>query len=397
MKRLLIVASVAILAAGCQKTFVQDEVQTPIGFSTEVGKQTRAIVQQSGENSYLTSQPFAVYAYGHQDAGNGDVATTIMNNVEIFYDNDDKWRANDGLTYYWPNDPRTEINFYAYSPSYSAEASATNNHQKLNGRISHSETAGLSLTDYIHSNMYVDFMVGRPVLEAFYNDQDGSNGSVAGLTSVPVSFNHQMTQVVFTVKTNKPYGSDTSTNPDDDVTFTVKSITLNKVNNNANYAHSTLAQSYQDVDSKFKHGVWEDQTGQETYTVFPAVKLADDQLNGNPDIQANEVATVVTNTTVLTTTPVTMIPQNLATSTQSFTIVYDIAGAGVATETVSKTVDLNTGSHTAWGINQKVTYNIIIGLNEITFSPTVVGWESSYDHDGNDQTPDVNYGADVNI
>jgi len=44
-----------------------------------------------------------------------------------------------------------------------------------------------------------------------------------------------------------------------------------------------------------------------------------------------------------------------------------------------------------------VTYNITIGLNEITFSPTVVGWESSYDHDSNAQTPDVNYGADVNI
>jgi hypothetical protein len=34
----------AIMAAGCQKTEIQNEVQTPIGFSTEVGKQTKAIV-----------------------------------------------------------------------------------------------------------------------------------------------------------------------------------------------------------------------------------------------------------------------------------------------------------------------------------------------------------------
>ena len=69
MKRLLLIASVAIMAAGCQKTFVDNEVQTPIGFSTEVGKQTRAIAQGSGDGSgeYFETQPFAVYAYGNKN------------------------------------------------------------------------------------------------------------------------------------------------------------------------------------------------------------------------------------------------------------------------------------------------------------------------------------------
>ena len=231
MKRLLLIASVAILAAGCQKTFVDNEVQTPIGFSTEVGKQTRAIAQSSGTGSYLTSQPFVVYAYGHQAETNK--TNTIMDNVEIFYDNntDDKWRANDGFTYYWPNDPRTKINFYAYSPSQSTEEYAK--HQELTGTVSHNETAGFTLTGYVHSNMYVDFMVGRPVLEATFADQDGSKGSTANLTSVPVSFNHQMTQIVFNVKTNKAYGADTPNNTNDDITFTVETITLNNINNKA--------------------------------------------------------------------------------------------------------------------------------------------------------------------
>ena len=52
MKRLFIIASLAILAVGCQKTEIQNEVQTPIGFSTETGKMTRAIVQ-NGENGKL--------------------------------------------------------------------------------------------------------------------------------------------------------------------------------------------------------------------------------------------------------------------------------------------------------------------------------------------------------
>jgi len=377
MKRLLIVASVAILAAGCQKTFVQDEVQTPIGFSTEVGKQTRAIVQGT---DYPTDQPFAVYAYGHQDAGNGDVATTIMDNVEIFYDdaNDDKWRANDGLTYYWPNDPRTKINFYAYSPATVTSGSATGNHQKLTVTPAHDETSGFTLTDYVHSNMYVDFMVGRPVLRATYADQDGTNGIVENLSSVPVSFNHEMTQIVFNVETSEAYSG---------VTFTVQSIVLNNIGSKATYTHTGMTPSYTDTDSKFTKGTWSTTTATNTYNVFPASAIDADAADGAPTLQTDEVAKVVTNTTVLATTPVTMIPQTLTASTpavdqtpavsgQSFTITYTIAGTGVATETVVKTLDFKKDAHTAWKQNTKVTYNITIGLKEITFAPTVVGWDS---------------------
>jgi hypothetical protein len=46
---------------------------------------------------------------------------------------------------------------------------------------------------------------------------------------------------------------------------------------------------------------------------------------------------------------------------------------------VSKTVDLKTNDHTAWAINQKITYNVVIGLNEITFSPTVATWSTNLD------------------
>lgn len=378
MKRLLIVATLAIMAAGCQKTFVQNEVQTPIGFSTEVGKQTRAIVDG---NTYLTTQPFAVYAYGHQTETNS--TNTIMNNVEIFYDdqnndqNDHKWRANDGLTYYWPNDPRTTINFYAYSPSYSVGASATNNHQKLNGGISHNENDGLSLTGYTHSNMYVDFMVGTPVLKATYSNPDGNDNTATTSGKegeVPVNFHHQMTQIVFNVKTDKAYSG---------VTFTVKSITFNKVNSHANFV--------QDYDDDY--GVWSSSTPISYSNVFPALAA-----NGATDETAMEVDNTAAHT--LKTTPVTMIPQGLTNTDkttsdeiitdggQSFTIEYSISGTGVATETVVKTFEFaDATSAPAWEPNKKITYTLTIGLNEITFAPTVMNWDDStngsYDIDDN--------------
>lgn len=388
MKRLLIIASLAILAMSCEKTIVSNGVRTPIGFSTEVGKQTRAVVQNA---TYPTDQPFAVYAYGHQVIGNNDATTKIMDNVEVGYtaavnNNPEKWSATGNTKYYWPNDPRTTINFYAYSPALVTPPTATANHQKLNGTIAHRETAdnsgpaGLSLTGYTHSNMYVDFMVARPVKEATYQDQDGVSGQAQSLSAVPTSFNHQMTQVVFNVKTGEAYSG---------ITFTVTDITLNNIKDKANYSHTTLTPSYADQNvnqtTSFTQGVWSNQevtTGANdakgTFNIFPAEKYVSGQVeNGAPGIDANEAAKVVTDQTVLATTPVTMIPQDLVTAVQSFTITYTISGTGVATETVVKTVDLYSANHTSWGVNQKVTYNVTIGLNEILFNPTVVGWEET--------------------
>lgn len=376
MKRLLFVASLAMLAIGCQKTFVENEVQNSIGFNTEVGKQTRAIVSN---NAYLTDQPFAVYAYGHQLINGEDQPTVdpIMNNVEIkgtTVEANTTWKATTG-SYYWPNDPRTSINFYAYSPAQPASPatpSATAAHQLLTGTVNHTEANGFSLTDYVHSNMYVDFMVGRPVLGATYSDQDGTNGNAATLTSVPVSFNHQMTQVVFEVKTSSEYAG---------IDFKVKSIVLNNIGNKATYTHATLKSGYTDTDSKFTNGSWATPTASGSFTIFPAVVA-------NGVVAADEAPVVVGNTDAKTlkTTPVTMIPQTLVASVaadpendvdavngQSFTITYTISGTGVATETVVKTLDFKD-ANVDWDINKKITYKVSIGLQEITFAPTVASW-----------------------
>lgn len=383
MKRLLIIASLAILAMSCEKTIVSNGVRTPIGFSTEVGKQTRAVVQNA---IYPTDQPFAVYAYGHQVIGNDDETTTIMDNVEVFNDGQTpaKWSATGETKYYWPNDPRTKINFYAYSPALVANPTATANHQKLNGTIVHRETAdnsgpaGLSLTGYTHSNMYVDFMVATPVLNATFGDQDGDGNS--GPNAVPVSFAHQMTQVNFTVKL-----VDQASYPN--VDFTINSITLNAIYDQADYISSGQNR-------------WTAGNNKRSYTVFPAVITGD---NAAP-IQAAESAVVLHTDaraatletpenpakTSFNTTPVTMIPQTFVASGNqtvghSFTINYTIEGVGVATETVEKTFDLPAGTNDAWTWipNRKITYVLSIGLNEILFAPTVVVWDETTSEDIN--------------
>ena len=358
MKRLLLVASIAIMAAGCQKTFVDNEVQTPIGFSTEVGKQTRAITQNSDARTYPTNQPFGVYAHAYQS---GEFKNTVMDNVAIFYDdaNDDKWRATGDVTYYWPNDPRTTIDFFAYSPAHADEGNATDADKVLSGTIAHSRTLGLSLTNYVHSNMYVDFMVATPVEGATYTDQNGlGEGTITG--SVPVKFHHQMTQIVFNVKRGVAYNN---------ITFTLKSIKFNRIEKIANYI-----QDYTD-----DYGTWSTQGSLTTYNnVYPAAGQQTQSLT--TDNFFTEAVTMIPQT--LTGTDKSTSDEIIAEGGQSFTIEYEISGTGVATETVVKTFEfadatMANGQTATWSENKKITYTLTVGLNEITFAPTVETWSEA--------------------
>lgn len=409
MKRLIIVASLAILAVGCQKTFVQNEVQTPIGFSTEVGKQTRAIVDGT---TYDTNQPFGVYAYGHQGA-NDPAPSEIMVNVEIFKDGND-WKATDGFTYYWPNDPETTINFYAYSPVLNTASNQKNQAGEVSlashlvmeaNDFEHSEDDGLSFTGYIHSNPYVDFMEATPIEGATFSNPDGeATGTSLINGQVPLTFNHKMTQVVFNVTTDKVYKG---------VTFTLKNITLKNVKDKGSYSNGdwTSAFSVNEVASR------------RIYTVFPAdsdngADLTDRTLANDATLEADVVLQYAADATQKlnwTSVGVTMIPQDMATATtnptvgadsyvnetdaQMFAIEYVISGKGVATETVIKHVPfLVTGSTAVnWGPNKKIIYNVQIGLKEITFDPEVATWSNTYDHDDDDDTPEVSTDTEVNI
>lgn len=434
MKRYFFIAAMAILAVGCQKTEIQNEVQTPIGFSTEVGKQTKAIVQngQNGKAAYLTDQPFGVYAYGHQGTA---TPTPVMDNVEVSYtkattgDNPtpEKWAVSTDQTvttkYYWPNDPNTTLNFYAYSPAQPKTGvnSKKAAHQELTGTISHSEDTGLKLTDYVHSNMYVDFMVATPVLNATYSDPngDGANGGDAGV--VPVDFGHKLTQVNFVVKI-----ADTESYPN--VDFKINSIVLNNIVSNGTYSYAytpaTTGTDGTPVEATVTEG-WQSATSKATasYKIYPATKAnvpatlsegdngysyrAPELENVNTTNPEETEVTVILRTDYRTrtqikentterdltaaenpgksfsTTPVTMIPQTLTKTDatpdvdQSFTISYTISGTGVATETVVKTFDFYDATATSvptWGINKRITYVLTISLNEITFSPIVTNW-----------------------
>ena len=408
MKRfMLFIAMVGFVATSCSKTIVKDEVETAISFSTESSKLTRAIVQNGQtENSgnYFEDQPFGVFAYGSNDG-----TEPFMNNVEVSCTSS-TWKATGNTKYYWPNDPTTTINFYAYSPACSTAnaTAALASHQMLNCTgLSHTETS-LNVTGYTHNEdqMYVDFMVATPVKGATYVNPDGSINPTDGKPNVDddndgvvsMVFNHKMTQILFNVTTNQVYPG---------VTFTIKSITLKNIRNKADYDHTYANPS----------DTWTVVADSKTsYKIFPADDTkgahAINTLDNNG--KENEISlTYAPNAAAdafqsMTTTGVTMIPQTMAqcstvyvagadaiaaeTNGQMFEIVYSISGTGVATETVTKHIpfypsatDLATQNMNIvnWGVNKRITYKVKIGLNEVTFEPSVADWD---DIDGNTYT-----------
>ena len=191
-----------------------------------------------------------------------------------------------------------------------------------------------------------------------------------------------MTQIIFTVNTNAAYSN---------ATFKVNSITLNNIISKATYTYN-----YKDA------ATWTPGATTTNYTIFPAVAFnasgtTDAELNGCPEtgFATQSAGTVVTQqavpTTIFKTAAVTMIPQTL--TNQTFTIEYTIEGTGYASETVVKTfkftdavnpdpVNNTNWEQPQWTANKKITYNLMIGLNEITFSPSVKDWSpatGSYD------------------
>lgn len=319
MKRLIIVASLAILAVGCQKTFVENEVRNQIGFNTEIDKMTRTV----NTGTTFENTDFTVFSYGYQ--GENGAHDGVMVGVKVAKDDKGDWKATGETKYYWPNSADTKLNFYAYSPA--------------NLGFSHSEAKGFYSPEgvpFVLADNKTDFMVATPVEGATYGDQNG-NATEVVTTGVPMVFNHQLTQVVFKVTSNIA-----------GVTATLNSITLNDLSNSASYDQKRTVPGENDV---------------------PVNKPWYGHVDTDTDYTIN------VNSTGVSTDPVVLLPQSLDGLT--FDISYNIAGNNIANETVVRPgVVLKTTNLTEWIPNMRVVYTVNVGLTEITFTPSVALWDN---------------------
>lgn len=178
---------------------------------------------------------------------------------------------------------------------------------------------GVTFTDYVNDGS-TDLM--------YASATDKQSGAVS------LAFSHATAQVLFTVKRASAY---------EGVTIKVTSIKFNDVNSKGTF--------------KAQGAAWTSiGTPVDTYVIY------DNATGQNATAEQIAIGSALV-----------MIPQTSAAMT--FTIVYEVSGTGVATETVTKTIAFGNN----WERNQKISYNLTISLNEITFTPTVTNWDAATD------------------
>lgn len=312
MKKIL---AIAVMAAAVLTSCVKNEIVSPAGeinFNAVNLKNTKAEFNGPiADATYPTNEHFGVFAFHSANS----FANTYMNNVEVSkYGSETYWRhATD--TYYWPKD--ATLKFACYSPYADVNTIATAT--AANGVMFTGFAAPTAVSEQI------DLMV---------SEVSGELDATAG--TVNVVFHHLLSQIRFTVKTDKVYGSSDKVEK-----FTINSVTFTPWGKADYIADGTIA-----------GGSWINHSTPVTY----------DALGGTPYDVTKDNSPQNLGTALL------IIPQTKGEITVNYTIDYD--------GTNKVTTDYKFTPEAGWERNKINIYNITIGLNEIKFAPEVKTWDT---------------------
>ena len=327
-----------LLAIGCKKTELNPQPEGSTGqltFNTSISQLTKAI---HGGIEYA-DETFGMFVYALTDDTVWETDKSLTNPimggadgtsaVEIALLNNE-WRANDGNTYFWPSSSSTTASFFGYSPY--RDAASTASPKAVIPGVKFTTANGVIFENYVNTVERAkvnDLMYTNAQLDKKYNSRDVVFGKL------PVDFNHAMAQLVFTVKRFYAYPG---------VNIELQNITLKGLESKGTFS-SVVAEGAKN---------WSIAEGNTlNYVVF------------------NNTATphnvIVTKTDV--GDPHVMIPQDATSLT--FDVTYKISGTGVATETFTKTIAFGVNLE----MNKKTICNLVISLNDITFSPMIVEWD----------------------
>ena len=358
MKKLLILASIALLAMACNKTYqvVPDGAEgTPIGFSTWTEQLTKAEARVQGSNTFLAGDTFAVY--GYKETTSPAAKVTVFDGVTVTAASSTSWDYEKHR--YWDTN-YDAYTFFAVSPSASA---GTVNAQT--GEITSAATT-------FHGNDN-DILVAdkKTVLKTATPEPFGDGTVKFGV--VPIVFNHVASMVDFKVKKAPTLG---------DATVSVSDFKLLQIEN---AGVMTVSGAYTDT-----HPVvtWSN-TGTGTY--LPAHGVSSVTLP----------VTVVEDTAFDPATPATPAasaflinsliakPQTFGasgqTASQQLSITYSITddGGSVVEHTSTlyladfDTVDNDVQTDTkvgGWEPGKHYTFYITLDANVIMFSASITDW-----------------------
>lgn len=339
MKKSLLIATAVLITFGA---CTNDETNPgqEITFKSVNQKSSKALFHGPMGATYNENEHFGVFSLYNDGT---DTPKTFMDNVEIKKDGE-QWR-NGNVKYYWPTSGF--LTFACYSPYDFIEGSTDDA-----TIVSATKVGGITFTGFIaptDSLKQIDLMVADIVTP-------GTNSGV-----VTVTFKHILSQIKFTARTKENYLENTN----------VSKIEINKV-----IIHNLYTKgNYSSVDGTFTNGSW---------PLSNLSVLKDYEVLLDPTNPKEIKLSGGENDTVHIANPILIIPQNATETTWGtpskdiFEIQYTVTFKEGETYTTSeKTVYIQP--EVEWVKGKIYIYNLEVGLNEITFTPTVQDWEADTD------------------
>lgn len=333
MKKFFLFAAMAGVAlTGCVKTesevAVKSDSNRIVFDNPVVSSVTRALITDA---VYPTTESFSVFAQ-HENEGQ---STLYMSDVKASYDGTNSWIPEGN--YYWPK--QGTLSFAAYSP---AEAKGD-----VFTSVTWNAASGFVISGFdaetnndatkLYDLMYSDYAEGKTK-----DNQLDDNPDYYG---VQLKFNHALSALIFKAQTQEDYANATIKITKIEVLNPVANGNLTTVNGNPSTASWT-----------------------------PGTEAASMSVTGIADAALTSTSTPQGNAML-------MIPQTFDGDVKvKITYTMQMNSGEPVTQTYEKVLNTLTENGTAtahadWKMATRYTYNIIIGLDEIHFAPTVEPWE----------------------
>lgn len=345
MKKVFLIAAAVVAFAACSKNEVLPSSSINNEISFNVAPRTKALTLGQIEfNKDLTFQTYAYYLPDGQTwATHTATPQTYIDNAKIEFV-DPQWK-NATHTYYWPKQGKlTFLSWTAVKEDWTSGGKLVVNYDTTDATCAHDSGLKFSFDAVSDKN--------KDILVADIAADKNANVSTYFATGVPTLFKHQLSYVVFKVRTDKNY------------TTAGKKFELNSIKFGASLSKSA---TYQQIATAGVVAGWtETAKGEQVY------------YNGGPaDIKYDETVLTSNDTQNL------YLPQTFAENGNEVTIQYTITtteGSSISKDVVTKTFSLNpsTGTKvfTTWEPGKKYTCTLTFSLDEITWDPAVQDWEN---------------------
>ena len=347
MKKVFLIAAAVVALAACSKNEVLPSSSINNEISFNVAPRTKALAAGQIEfNKDLTFQTYAYYLPDGQTwASHTDTPKTYIDNAKIEFV-DPQWKNHDH-TYYWPKQGKlTFLSWTAVKEDWANGGKLVANYNKNDATCAHD--SGLKFSFDAVSDKNKDILVAEIAADK------NANVETYLATGVPTLFKHQLSYVVFKVRTDKNY------------TTAGKKFELNSIKFGASLSKSA---DYQQIATERVVAGWtETAKGEQVY------------YDGG-----DHPAGIKYDETVLTSngTQNLYLPQTFAEDGNEVTIQYTITtteGTSTSKDVVTKKFSLNpsTGTKvfTTWEPGKKYTCTLTFSLDEITWDPAVQNWEN---------------------